>query len=245
MDIDEIVAKVTEGVYARLGKAQNEQMSAMPATDLSRVIEHSLLNPDTNADIISQGCMDAKKYRFANICVSPYYVGMAVELLRGSGVGVCTPVGFPHGAASTAAKCAEIKQAILNGASELDVSMMIVAVKSGEYDAAIKDLREMMSVVGGRAKVKAIYEQGLLTDEEKVESLMIAKNCGVDYIKISNALTGKKACQNDVKFVRSVIGNGVGIKIDGGIKDANTVRILLDAGANRVGCSASVQIVQG
>jgi len=245
MDIEAIVAKVTESVYARLGTVQDAQGVDVPAVDISSVIEHSLLNPDTSADIIRQGCMDAKKYRFANICVSPYYVGMAVELLRGSGVGVCTPVGFPHGAASTAAKCAEIKEAILNGASELDISMMIVAIKSGKYDAVKKDLCEMMSVVGGRAKVKAIYEQGLLTEEEKMKALTIAKECGVDFIKISNALTGKKACKDDVKFVRSIIGNGIGIKIDGGIKDAGTVRILLDAGANRVGCSASVQIVKG
>jgi len=245
MDIDAIVAKVTESVYARLGTGQNEQVLDVPAADIGSVIEHSLLNPDTSADIIRQGCMDAKKYRFANICVSPYYVGMAVELLRGSGVGVCTPVGFPHGAASTAAKCAEIKDAIINGASELDISMMIVAIKSGEHDAVKKDLCEMINVAGGRAKVKAIYEQGLLSEEEKIMSLTIAKECGVDFIKISNALTGKKACQDDVKFVRSIIGNGIGIKIDGGIKDAGTVKTLLNAGANRVGCSASVKIVQG
>lgn len=245
MDIDAIVAKVTESVYARLGMAQNGQIPVMPVSDISSAIEHSLLNPDTGAETIRQGCMDAKKYRFANICVSPYYVSMAVELLRGSGVGVCTPVGFPHGAASTAAKCAEIKEAIFNGATELDISMIIVAIKSGDYDAVMKDLREMLNVVGARAKVKAIYEQGLLTEEERIKTLTIAKDCGVDYIKISNALTGKKACKDDVKFVRSIIGSGIGIKIDGGIKDAETVRILLNAGANRVGCSASVQIAQG
>ncbi len=245
MDIDTIVAKVTESVFARLGTAQNGQIPVMSVSDISSAIEHSLLNPDTSAETIRQGCMDAKRYQFANVCVSPYYVSMAVELLRGSGVGVCTPVGFPHGAASTKAKCAEIKEAIINGAAELDISMMIVAIKSGDYDAVDKDLREMLNVVGGRAKVKGIYEQGLLTEEERIRTLTIAKDCGVDYIKISNALTGKKACKDDVKFVRSIIGSGIGIKIDGGIKDAETVRNLLDAGANRVGCSASVQIVQG
>jgi deoxyribose-phosphate aldolase len=168
---------------------------------------------------------------------------MAKENLRGTHVGVCTPVGFPHGAASTKAKCAEIREAIFNGATELDVSMMIVAIKSGDFDAVKKDLSEMVLVAGGRAKVKAIYEQGLLTDEEKVKALTIAKECGVDFVKISNALTGAKACMNDVKFVRSIIGDSIGIKIDGGIKDAKTASILLNAGANRLGCSASVQIV--
>jgi deoxyribose-phosphate aldolase len=244
MDIDAIVAKVTESVYSRLGAAQNAAAPDKTFSDLGSVIEHSLLNPDTSAETIRQGCIDAKKYCFANVCVSPYYVSMAAELLRGSGVCVCTPVGFPHGAASTAAKCAEIREVIMNGAAELDISMMIVAIKSGDYDAVKKDLREMIHVAGGRAKVKAIYEQGILTEDEKKRSLTIAKECGVDFIKISNALTGKKACKDDVEFVRSVIGSGIGIKIDGGIKDAETVRILLGAGANRVGCSASVQIVQ-
>jgi deoxyribose-phosphate aldolase len=121
--------------------------------------------------------------------------------------------------------------------------MMIVAIKSGDFDTVKKDLSEMVLVAGGRAKVKAIYEQGLLRDEEKVKALTIARECGVDFVKISNALTGAKACMNDVKFVRSIIGDNIGIKIDGGIKDAKTASILLNAGANRLGCSASVQIV--
>ncbi len=243
MDIEKIVAKVTQEVYKRLD--QKQMPAAAPVTDLAGALEHSLLNPDTTADVIRQGCADAKKYRFANVCVTPYFVSLAVDLLRGSGIGVCTPVGFPHGAASTAAKCTEIREAILNGASELDVSMQIVAIKSGDFEGAQKDLAEMVSVAGGRVKIKAIYEQGLLTDEQKVRSLTIAKMCGVDYIKISNALTGKKACMNDVKYVRSIIGGKIGIKIDGGIKDAQTASILLNAGANRLGCSASVKIVTG
>jgi deoxyribose-phosphate aldolase len=154
-------------------------------------------------------------------------------------------VGFPHGAASTKAKCAEIREAIMNGATELDVSMMIVAIKSGDFEYVKKDFAELISVAGSRVKVKAIYEQGLLTEEEKRKALNIAVQCGADFIKISNALTGKKACAQDVKFVRSVVGDKIGIKIDGGIKDAQTASALLAAGANRLGCSASVQIVTG
>ena len=166
-------------------------------------------------------------------------------MLKGSGVAVCTVAGFPHGAASTRAKCAEIREAIMNGATELDVSMMIVALKSGDFEGARKDLAEMVSVAGGRARIKAIYEQGLLSDEEKKAALTIAVACGVDFIKISNALTGKKACIEDVRYVRGVIGEEIGIKIDGGIKDAATVRALMAAGAQRFGCSASVGIVTG
>lgn len=241
MDIESIVARVTEEVYKQL----TETVPDTPCAELAGSIEHSLLNPDTPIEMIKQGCEDAKKYGFANICVSPYYVSMAAELLRGSGVAVCTPVGFPHGAASTKAKCAEIREAIMNGATELDLSMMIVAIKSEDYGAVEKDLYEMVSTAGNRAKVKAIYEQGLLSDDEKARSLKIAVKCGVDFIKISNALTGKKAIADDVRYVRSIIGQGVGVKIDGGISDAKTVRELMAAGAQRFGCSKSVQIMGG
>lgn len=242
MDIEGIISRVTDAVMAELG---NQAAPRCSASELARTIEHSLLNPDASAEVIRKGCEDAKKYRFANVCVSPYYTAMAAELLRNSNVAVCVPVGFPHGAASTKAKCAEIREAIMNGATELDVSMMITAIKSGDFDGMKKDLLEMVSVAGGRAKVKAIYEQGLLTDDEKVKALKIAAECGVNYIKISNALTGKKACAEDVKYVRSVIGGSIGIKIDGGIKDAAKVRELMAAGAQRFGCSASVSIVTG
>ena len=241
MDIEGIITRVTEEVYAHLAETPTEQCAA----DLAGVIEHSLLNPDASADMIRKGCEEAKQYGFANVCVSPYYVSMAAEILQGSGVAVCTAVGFPHGAASTKAKCAEIREAIMNGATELDLSMMIVAIKSGDYGAVEKDLYEMVSTAGNRAKVKAIYEQGLLTDEEKERSLKLAVKCGVDFIKISNALTVKKAIADDVRYVRRIVGQGVGIKIDGGISDAKTVRELMAAGAQRFGCSKSVQILGG
>lgn len=249
MDIEAIVAKVTQEVYARLAPteladgAKPARARMLTGLELAGSLEHSLLNPDTSAEKIKQGCEEALKFGFANVCVSPYFVSLAKDRLDGCNVGICVPVGFPHGAASTKAKCAEIREAILNGATELDVSLQIVAIKSGDFDAVKKDLAEMISVAGGRAKVKAIYEQGLLTDEEKLRTLSIIRESCADYVKISNALTGAKACMNDVKFVRSIVGPGIGIKIDGGIKDAKTASILLGTGANRLGCSASVQIV--
>ena len=247
IDIREVVERVTKEVYARIGSAGLENLT-VPAlsynmTQIAAAIEHSLLNPDMTREKILKGCADARKYRFANICVTPFFAAEAAEALAGTGIPVCVPIGFPHGAASTAAKVTEIREAIMNGAGELDVSLQIVAIKSGDMDAARKDLDAMMSAAGSRVKVKAIYEQGLYTEEEKVKVLTMAKQAGVDFIKISNALTGKKAVVEDVKFVRSIIGKSIGIKIDGGVKDAATVSALLAAGANRVGCSASVQIV--
>jgi len=246
IDVKEIVERVTKEVYARIGTAGLQNLTAPVSysmTDIAAAIEHSLLNPDMTREKMLQGCADVKKYRLGNICVTPFFAAEAAQALAGTGIPVCVPVGFPHGAASTAAKVTEIREAIMNGAGELDVSLNIVAIKSGDMDAAKKDLDAMMSAAGGRVKVKAIYEQGVYTENEKEKALLLAKHCGVDYIKISNALTGKKAVVEDVKYVRSIIGKGIGIKIDGGVKDAATVTTLLAAGANRIGASASVQIV--
>jgi deoxyribose-phosphate aldolase len=247
IDVKQIVERVTKEVYARIGSAGLQNLTAAPLsysiTQIAAAIEHSLLNPDITREKMLKGCAEARKYRFGNVCVTPFLAADAVQALAGTGIPVCVPVGFPHAAASTASKIAEIREVIMSGAEELDVALQIVAIKSGDLDAAKKDLDAMMSAAGGRAKVKAIFEQGLYTEEEKVKALTLAKQAGVDYIKISNALTGKKAVVEDVKFVRSIIGKGIGIKIDGGVKDAATVSALLAAGANRVGCSASVQIV--
>jgi len=246
LNIEEIVAKVTQEVLSRLG----ENTIGSPAvketgSDVAQTIEHSILNPDTTAAQIVKACKEARDLRMANVCVSPYYVTLAAEQLRGSGVKVCTAIGFPHGAASTAAKIAEAREAIKNGAEEMDVSMNILAIKNGEIAEAVKDLKSVVDTVHGKAMVKAIYEQGLYTDEEKAAALNVAKAAGVDFVKISNALTGKKAIVEDVRFVRGIIGNAIGIKIDGGISDAKTVRELMAAGAQRFGCSKSVQIIKG
>ncbi len=246
LNIEEVVAKVTQEVLSRVGEA----MPAAPAAketgaDVAQTIEHSVMNPDTTAAQIIKACKEARDLRMANVCVSPYYVTLAAEQLRGSGVKVCTAVGFPHGAASTAAKVAEAREAIQNGAEELDVAMNILAIKNGELEEAVKDLKAVVDTVHGRALVKAIYEQGLFTDAEKKAALCAAKCAGADFIKISNALTGKKAVAEDVRFVRNILGSGVGIKIDGGISDAKTVRELMAAGAQRFGCSKSVQIING
>ncbi len=243
MDIQDIVAKVTKEVLARLGESGCPKKQS--GADIAHTIEHSLLNPDTTREQIIKGCREAKAGRMANVCVSPYFVPLAADYLRGSGVKVCTAVGFPHGAASTAAKVAEAKEAIRNGAEEIDVTMNILAIKSGEAKDALDDLCEVVNVARGKAAVKAIYEQGLFTEEEKVTALNIAKASGADFIKISNALTGKKALAEDVLFVRSIVGDGIGIKIDGGIATAEKVRELIAAGAQRFGCSKSVAIVEG
>lgn len=245
MNINEVVKKVTEEVYRQIGVGADCAQPGVCAPELAGHIEHSILNPDMTREKIVQECALAKQYRFANVCVTPYFVYEAAQALKTSNVGICAPVGFPQGAASTAAKLCEIKECVANGATELDVELNIVAIKSGEFDEAKRELKAMVDAAGFSVKVKAIYEQGLLTEEEKQKTLEIIRDVGPAYVKISNALTGKAACKNDVAFVRSIVGASVKIKIDGGIKTAAIAREILASGADRIGCSASVAIVTG
>ena len=251
MDINEIVAKVKKEVYEKMGDTKSAAASAgtpgfnSSSANLAKYIEHSILNPDMTRDKIRKECALAKQYKFANVCVTPYFVAEAAEILKTCNVGICAPVGFPHGAASTAAKLAEIKECVADGATELDISLNIVAIKSGEYDEAAMELKKMIEASGYRAKVKVIYEQGLLRDDEKKKTLEMIKNSGAEYVKISNALTGNAACTDDVKFVRSIVGNSVKIKIDGAIKTAAKANEIINSDADRIGCSASVAIVTG
>jgi len=250
LDVNEIVAKVRKEVLEQMGKGHANEKPQVhffsgAAPELAKFIEHSVLNPDMTREKVRAECLLAKQHKFINICVTPYFVREAAEILKACNVGICAPVGFPHGAASTAAKICEIKECIADGATELDVSLNLVAIKSGEIDEAGRELKLMMDAAGHRARVKAIYEQGLLNDAEKKATLEMIKNSGVDYVKISNALTGKAACTEDVKFVRSIVGGSVKIKIDGGIRTAAKAREILDSGADRIGCSASVKIVTG
>ena len=245
MDINKIIAEVTEKVLAEVEgqKAAEAQYSLRP-DEVAGKLEHSLLNPDTPLDRIVKGCEEAKKYRFANVVVNPYYVPFAARELKDSGIAVCSAVGFPHACASTAAKVAEIKECASNGASELDVSLNITAIKSGRIDDARRDLDAMVEAAKGRVQLKAIYEQGLYTPSEKEKALLIIRSSGVEFCKISNALTGFKAECEDVKYVRSILGRGIGIKIDGGVKTLEMAMKLFTAGADRIGLSASVAVAE-
>ena len=246
MNINDVVKKVTEEVYKQMGTnpaAAPQSSGGNP--ELAGHIEHSILNPDMTREKIIRECALAKQYRFANVCVTPYFVREAAEALKSCNVGVCAPVGFPQGAASTAAKLCEIKECVANGATELDVELNLVAIKSGEFEEVKRELKAMVDAAGYGAKVKAIYEQGLLSDDEKKKTLEIIRDVGPAYVKISNALTGKAACKEDVAFVKGIVGDAVKIKIDGGIKTAAFASEILASGADRIGCSASVAIVTG
>jgi len=207
-------------------------------------LEHSLLDPGISREKIIAECKLAAEYGLANVVVSPYYVESAAFILGRTGVAVCSAAGFPHGAASQTAKSAELRECIRRGAAEMDVAINVLAVKSGEIDAARRELQEMLQIARGKCLVKAIYEQSLYSDEEKKAVLSMIAGCGCDFVKISNALSGKKAEEADVQFVRNIVGSKVGIKIDGGVKTLQRALEIFASGADRIGMSATIAVAK-
>jgi deoxyribose-phosphate aldolase len=207
-------------------------------------LEHSLLDPAISREKIIKECESAAKFGFANVVVSPYYVECASNILGRTGVAVCSTVGFPHGAASAAAKSAEMRECIRRGATEMDAALNILAIKSGEIEAARRELQEVLQIARGKCLVKAVYEQGAYTDAEKKQALALIRDVSCDFVKIQNVLSGKKAEVEDVRFVRNLVGPKVGIKIDGGVKTLETALTLFNAGADRIGLTASAAVAQ-
>ncbi|MBB6693428.1 deoxyribose-phosphate aldolase [Cohnella xylanilytica] len=212
---------------------------------LAGYIDHTLLKPESTRDAIEKLCEEAKAYRFATVCVNPYWVGLAAKLLAGSGVGVTTVVGFPLGATTTKAKAAETEDAIANGATEIDMVINVGALKSGLYDEAEKDIAGVVAASGGRAVVKVILETGLLTDEEKVKGCELSKSAGADFVKTSTGFGPGGATAEDIALMRRTVGPGMGVKASGGVRDADACRAMIAAGATRIGASSSVAIVSG
>jgi deoxyribose-phosphate aldolase len=207
-------------------------------------LEHSLLDPGMTREKIIAECRLAAEYGIGCVVVSPYFVECAAGILRRTGIAVCSAAGFPHGAASGTAKSAELRECIRRGATEMDVAVNILAIKSGEVDAARRELQEMLQIARGKCLIKAIYEQALYTGEEKKTVLSLIRECSCDFVKISNALSGKKAEEADVQFVREIVGGKVGIKIDGGVKTLEKALALFNSGADRIGLTATVAVAK-
>lgn len=243
-DIEKIISQVTEAVLKQMAAENTKYTMPMSAAEVASRFEHSMLNPDFTWDKMLAACEEAKKYRYGVLCATPYLVPRVKQELGNSGVKICTVAGFPHGAASTVSKVAEIKEAAENGADEIDVAINMVAIKSGLIDEARRDLDALVNAAHGRIMMKAIFEHGLYTPEEKEIALSLIKRSGVRFVKISNALSGKKACVEDVKFVRERVGLGVKIKIDGGVKTLDTALALFNAGADRIGLTATKAICE-
>ncbi len=206
-------------------------------------IDHTLLKADATRHQVASLCLEAKRYGFASCCINPYYVPLAAKLLRGSPVKVCTVIGFPLGASSQEVKAFETTKAIDEGAHEIDMVMNIGAAKAGDFPVVERDIRAVIDAATGRALVKVIIETALLTDDEKVAACQAARRAGADYVKTSTGFSSGGATIEDVLLMRRTVGQEMGVKASGGVSDTETARRMIEAGASRIGASASVKIV--
>ncbi len=218
---------------------------ALTASEIARLIDHTLLKPEATRDEIRKLCEEALKYGFASVCVNPWNVPQASELLRGGAVKVCTVVGFPLGATLPEVKAFEAQESLKQGAQEIDMVINIGALKSGLLDAVAGDIRGVVETAhrgGGICKV--ILETALLTREEKVQGSLAAKNAGADFVKTSTGFSSAGATPEDVRLIRETVGAGTGIKAAGGVRTLEDLLKMVEAGATRIGASAGVKIVE-
>lgn len=213
--------------------------------NFNKYIDHTALKADTDLKQIEKLCAEAKEYDFFSVCVNSYYVKKAAALLAGSSVKVCTVVGFPLGASTMETKRFEAMKAVAEGAKEIDMVINVSAIKSLDWQYVLDDMSSLAQVTHQQGAIlKVILETALLTDEEKRKACELAVKAQVDFVKTSTGFSTAGATVEDVKLMRSIVGN-MGVKASGGIRDAETARKMIEAGATRLGTSASVEIVKG
>ncbi|MBP2000647.1 deoxyribose-phosphate aldolase [Paenibacillus shirakamiensis] len=213
--------------------------------EIAGIIDHTLLRADAVKEEVSKLVEEAKQYHFASVCVNPTWVVYAAEQLKGTDVKVCTVIGFPLGATTTAVKAFEAQDAIANGAHEIDMVVNIGALKDGNDDLVEKDIRAVVNAASGKAIVKVIIETCLLTDEEKVRASKLAVAAGADFVKTSTGFSTGGATPEDVAMMRQAVGKDVGVKASGGVRSLEDMNKMVEAGATRIGASSGVKIMQG
>ena len=215
-----------------------------PDRALARYIDHTLLKPEATPSQVEQLCAEAREYHFASVCVNPSYVPLCAQLLRGSDVLVCTVVGFPLGATTSETKAFEARQAMREGAREIDMVLAIGRLKAGEHDYVRRDIARVVEAAhDGGAICKVILETALLTDEEKVVGCTLAMRAKADFVKTSTGFAAGGATVHDIMLMRAAVGQAAGVKASGGIKGLSDAQALIAAGATRIGASAGVRIV--
>jgi deoxyribose-phosphate aldolase len=212
---------------------------------IAGIIDHTLLKPEATRDDILKICREARAYTFASVCVNPYWVPLAASELSGSGVKVCTVVGFPLGATSTEAKVAEAAAALRSGAREIDMVINVGALRSGDPETVKTDIHEVVKVShAAGAIVKTILETALLDDHQKATACTLARMAGADFVKTSTGFGPGGATAHDIALMRQVVGPEMGVKASGGIRTFEDLKRMTEAGATRIGASASVKIVE-
>lgn len=208
------------------------------------MIDHTLLKPEATKAQVKKLCEEAVEYGFHSVCVNSSFVYYCAELLKGSDVKVCTVIGFPLGAMSTAGKAAEARAAVDDGADELDMVLHVGMIKSGDWEYVKQDIASVVEAAGGQALVKVILETCLLTDGEKEKACRICVEAGADFVKTSTGFSTGGATAEDVALMRKTVGDKAGVKASGGIRTLADVKVMTEAGADRIGASAGVAIVE-
>ena len=212
--------------------------------DIQSYIDNTLLKPDAMPEQIEKICAESREYGFASVCVNPAYVPLAAKCLSGSGVKVCTVIGFPLGMNQTEVKAFEASLAEKQGAEELDMVINVGRLKAGDDEYVKKDIEAVVAAANGKL-VKVIIETSLLTDEEKVRACRIAKAAGADFVKTSTGFSGGGANVHDIALMRETVGPEMGVKASGGVRDFESAKALIEAGATRIGASSGKKIVEG
>ena len=207
----------------------------------TKLFDHTILKADAGREAVKKICEEAKEYSFMSVCVNSYYTSYVAQQLKGTDVKVCTVIGFPLGQMSTRAKVAETAIAVEDGAQEIDMVINVGALKDKLYDVVLSDIREVKKACGN-ALLKVIIETCLLTDEEKVKACELSKEAGADFVKTSTGFSTGGAKAEDVALMRKTVGDEMGVKASGGIRDRETAQMMVNAGASRLGTSATIAI---
>lgn len=212
--------------------------------NLERMIDHTLLKPESTEADIQDLCLEAKDNNFKSVCINPGWVKYASDLLTGTDVEVCTVIGFPLGANKTVVKVSETQEAIKDGATEIDMVINIGRIKSEDFAYVYDDIAEVVKAAKGKAIVKVIIETCLLERNEKIRACEIAKRAGADFVKTSTGFSTGGATVEDVKLMRSTVGPEMGVKASGGVRSPQDAQDMIDAGATRIGTSNGVKLVK-
>lgn len=251
---DTLIEKTVKQVMAVLGEARCYPRTGRTQPDLgiipeqapiAHIIDHTLLAPATTTRQIETLCQEALQYGFASVCVNSVYVPLAAQLLKDKPIKICAVIGFPLGAALPQVKAYEAQEAIQQGASELDMVLHIGALKNRDYVALHEDITDVAMIAHDNDAIcKVIIETALLTEEEKIIACQIIKVAGADFVKTSTGFAQGGATVDDVRLLRQIVGQGVGVKAAGNIYDLVTAQQLVQAGANRLGTHAGVNIAR-
>ncbi len=215
----------------------------MTRSELASFIDHTVLKPDTRAAAVEKLCAEAREYHFAAVCVPPRWVSLSADLLKDTGVLVATVAGFPHGDTLSRAKADETRAAIEAGADEVDMVISVGAALDGDWDYIQKDIAAVVTAAEGKAVIKVIFENAYLDHSQIELACRASMDAGAHYVKTSTGFAASGAKVEEVRLMRQTVGETTGVKAAGGIRDLETALAMIEAGASRLGCSASISIV--